>query len=55
MIGNFGHFQCTVDSVNFGRATINGCQVNAHGVWAYNLFYGMYSIRHRTGLNFNIY
>lgn len=55
LLGNFGYFTCVIDSTRYGRAVVPGCQVHARGVQAYNLNYGMYTVRHRTGLNFNIY
>ena len=54
-VGNFGAFSCVIESEKFGRAVVPCNQVNAYGVWSYNLYYGMYSIRHRAGLKFNIY
>lgn len=34
---------------------MHGSQVNAYGVWSYNLNYTLYSVRHRSGLHYNIY
>lgn len=54
-IGNFGEFKLVIDSEKYGRAIVKCHQVNTYGVWAYNLLNGMYTIRHRTGLGYNIY
>lgn len=38
-----------------GEAKLLCNQVNAYGVWSYNLSYTMYLVRHRSGLHYNIY
>ena len=55
MLGNLGQFSINVISDNYGQATFYGSQVNAFGVSAYSIFFGLYQLRHRAALKYNIY
>ena len=55
MLGNLGQFSLEINSDNFGKATFHGSQINAFGVSAYSIFFGLYQLRHRAALKYNIY